>query len=533
MPRPLKVFLCHASQDKPEVWKLHRYLKTRGVKPWLDVEDLLPGEDWEVEIPKALFSSDIILVCLSKNSVNKEGYVQKEIVFALDKALEKPEGTIFIVPVKLEDCELPKRLSRYQAVDLFRTDGRKRLLMGLNKRIANLGEDVLPITIEETKQRTPRPIKPKIEKEEKPVEIISVPESDKTSSNEAESSLVVESKKEQAKPFTRILNPATLDPQKKTESKPTRQNYDFRKIGLGGIILIGILSIVFAGNYFLSNLPTSEAPEITPTEEITVTSTFVPTATDTSSLAISTTTRLDIGSTTLGNDGMTLMYVPAGEFTMGSAIGKLEEKPEHQVYLDAFWIDQTEVTNAMYARCVDANVCNPPSDTSSYINSSYFGNSKFEDYPVLYVSWNDAIDYCEYADRRLPSEAEWEKAARGTNGNIYPWGNNNPNDSLLNFDNNLGDTTTVGSYPDGGSIYGVLDMAGNLWEWVNDWYDPNYYSNSPSSNPQGATSGSSKIFRGGSWFDNYFNVRSTARLWAETSFLFNDLGFRCAMDADQ
>ena len=108
MPRPLRVFLCHASQDKPSVWKLYRYLKQHGVQPWLDQQDLLPGEDWEVEIPKALFASDVILVCLSKNSVNKEGFVQKEITFALDKAMEKPEGTIFIIPVKLEDCEIPQ-----------------------------------------------------------------------------------------------------------------------------------------------------------------------------------------------------------------------------------------------------------------------------------------------------------------------------------------------------------------------------------------------------------------------------------------
>jgi hypothetical protein len=147
MTRPLRVFLCHASQDKPAVWKLHRYLKQHGAKPWLDQADLLPGENWEVEIPKALYNSDVILVCLSKNSVDKEGYVQKEITFALDKAQEKPEGTIFIIPVKLEDCDVPRRLNRYQWVDLFRADGYRRLLLGLNKRALGLAPEVSPVLL--------------------------------------------------------------------------------------------------------------------------------------------------------------------------------------------------------------------------------------------------------------------------------------------------------------------------------------------------------------------------------------------------
>ena len=158
--RPLRVFLCHASQDKPAVRKLYRYLKQHGIQPWLDQEDLLPGENWEVEIPRALNNSDVILVCLSKNSINKEGYVQKEIVFALDKALEKPDGTIFIIPAKLEECEVPKRLNRFQWVDLFRSDSNKRLLLGLNKRALDLGSDISPVILEDMRQRKPAVIKP-------------------------------------------------------------------------------------------------------------------------------------------------------------------------------------------------------------------------------------------------------------------------------------------------------------------------------------------------------------------------------------
>jgi hypothetical protein len=143
MSRPLRVFLCHATQDKPAVWRLHRYLKQHGVQPWLDQEDLLPGQDWQMEIPKAIDVADVIVVCLSKNSVDKEGYVQKEISFALDKALEKPEGAIFIIPAKLEECDIPRRLSRYQWVDLFREDGYQRLGLSLNKRADGLGADAV------------------------------------------------------------------------------------------------------------------------------------------------------------------------------------------------------------------------------------------------------------------------------------------------------------------------------------------------------------------------------------------------------
>lgn len=132
--RPLKVFLCHSSGDKPEVRKLYRYLLSHGVDAWLDEEKLLPGQDWNFEIEKALHSSDVIVVCLSQSSVNKEGYVQREIKFALDKALEKPDGTIFIIPARLEECELPYRLKPYQWVDLFEDGGREKLMKALELR---------------------------------------------------------------------------------------------------------------------------------------------------------------------------------------------------------------------------------------------------------------------------------------------------------------------------------------------------------------------------------------------------------------
>ncbi|WKZ35353.1 MAG: SUMF1/EgtB/PvdO family nonheme iron enzyme [Anaerolineales bacterium] len=520
MTRPLRVFLCHASQDKPSVWKLHRYLKLHGVQPWLDQADLLPGEDWEVEIPKALYASDVILVCLSKNSVNKEGYVQKEIAFALDKALEKPEGTIFIIPVKLEDCELPKRLSRYQAVDLFRTDGRKRLLMGLNKRVNDLGGEVVPLKIDDIKQRTPKPIKAEIEQER-----------NLTSISHGENK--IEEKKEVAKPFTRVLNPALLNSQKLKQIKEDKQSNIFPRIFLGAVIFLGLLTIFMAGNlifenFLLAQTSTPTTPSVTP-KPLTLTMTA------TKSPAISTTTRLDIGSTTLGNDGMLLMYIPAGEFTMGSNNSEPDEHPAHQVNLDAYWIDQTEVTNEMYAKCVQATRC-PSLYTTRFYNPIYI------DHPVVDITWYVANSYCLWAERRLPTEAEWEKAARGTDGRIYPWGDETPISDFLNFNSN--DSMKVGSYHNGQSVYGVFDIAGNVWEWVADWYDSSYYSISPKSNPMqnqrvylpSGDGGWVKVIRGGSWQSNRTDlsgIPSSDRGKKNPDGSNYLIGFRCAMDADQ
>ena len=231
-------------------------------------------------------------------------------------------------------------------------------------------------------------------------------------------------------------------------------------------------------------------------------------------------------------DGMVLVYVPAGEFRMGSAgsdsLARDNEKPQHTVYLDAFWMDRTEVTNAMYALCVKAGACQPPASVKSSTRSSYYGDSSYDNFPVIYVSWSEAAVYCTWAGRRLPTEAEWEKAARGTDGRLYPWGNASPDANRLNFNMYVGDTTAVGSYPSGASPYGALDMAGNVWEWVADRYSSTFYSGSPASNPSGPASGAHRVLRGGSWgYANRF-VRAAVRGWDYPADRFNDFGFRCA-----
>lgn len=199
------------------------------------------------------------------------------------------------------------------------------------------------------------------------------------------------------------------------------------------------------------------------------------------------------------------MLVPAGEFLMGSAssdsAAASDEKPQHKVYLDAYLIDRTPVTNAMYAKCVAAGACRPPWGSGSAERSQYYGDPRYADYPVIYVSWEDAQAYCKWAGGRLPTEAEWEKAARGTDGRLYPWGNEPPDAQRCNFNEKSRDTTPVGAYPAGASPYGVLDMAGNVWEWMADWYDEKYYASAPMRNPQGPSSGKLRVMRGGCWMN--------------------------------
>ena len=221
-------------------------------------------------------------------------------------------------------------------------------------------------------------------------------------------------------------------------------------------------------------------------------------------------------------DGMEMVYVPAGTFIMGSNDGDSDEKPVHEVYLDAYWIDKYEVTNEQYAECVAEGDCDTPS------RKTYYSLSQYADHPVVYVSWNDARDYCKWVARRLPSEAEWEKAARGTDERTYPWGDSSGNAGLLNYAGNEGRPVAVGSYPDGASPYGAMDMAGNVWEWVADWYDGDYYSVSSGENPAGPATGDARVLRGGSWNLNNRSVRSADRDRSNPHSRGSSGGFRCA-----
>jgi len=221
-----------------------------------------------------------------------------------------------------------------------------------------------------------------------------------------------------------------------------------------------------------------------------------------------------------------MRLIPAGSFFMGLDETDLSGlKPAHRVYLDAYWIDQFPVTNEKYRACFDAGVCLPPANRpGGFLNrSEYYENPKFVKFPVNYVRHGHASAYCEWEGKRLPTEAEWEKAARGDDGRLYAWGDKIPEDFL-----ETDPIGPVGSMPETASPYGVMDMGGSIWEWVGDSYAGDYYENSPVVNPQGPDARMTKVKRGGDRFilTPWAVIRSPE--WTHDSN--HNVGFRCAKD---
>lgn len=231
-----------------------------------------------------------------------------------------------------------------------------------------------------------------------------------------------------------------------------------------------------------------------------------------------------------------MVRILGGGFWMGNSDGSSDEKPVHKVVLSSFYIDKYEVTNAAYMACQTAGGCRLPTRLDSATRLSYYGNSLYDNYPVINVSWVDADAFCAWSDARLPTEAEWEYAARGpssspASGIVYPWGRN-ADLKFANYAGQLGDTTEVGTYDLGQSPFGVYDLAGNVWEWVDDFYDANYYHISPQNDPMGPKSGTYHVVRGGSWNSVAIHIGSTLRGAEFATSAKNSVGFRCARDAD-
>ena len=255
-----------------------------------------------------------------------------------------------------------------------------------------------------------------------------------------------------------------------------------------------------------------------------------------------------------------MAQIPAGRFRMGLSFKQSnqildmctkvdktctrwwfkDELPDRFVDVNKYWIDIYEVTNEKYLEFVKATGHRPALDDTCETDACWQGNlwkgkgfpDTIRNQPVTQVNWYDAVAYCKWRGKRLPTEAEWEKAARGPSGNMYPWGNRPPPGKATYRRKWRGvhTMTDVGSYPTGVSIYGVHDLAGNVWEWVADWYDRNYYKKKINYNPKGPKTGKFKVVRGGSWVNYADTLHSAFRRWSRPEVLFNDTGFRCAKD---
>ena len=328
-----------------------------------------------------------------------------------------------------------------------------------------------------------------------------------------------------------------------------------------------LVSLVFASGCLQQAMPSGE---LTPVSDVNERSGVSPTPKEQSISDIDT----DVSEYYLGDrqirptDGMVMVYVSSGEFNMGSSHEEViyarelcresvsqndihisvcssaaytNEQPAHSVRLHSYWIDQTEITNQQYSLCTNSGECTPPVELGSFTRDVYFADPEFANYPVVYVRWDQAAAYCQWAGGRLPTEAEWEYAARGPKSLIYPWGNtfdryrlnycdvNCPAGVIdSSFDDQYPETAPVGSYPEGASWIGALDMAGNVREWVADWYG--YYTADRQENPQGATQGDGHIPRGGSWLDTPDDVRSANRGENSPDYTRHKVGFRCVVD---
>jgi len=432
--RPLRVFLCHSSNDKLAVRELYQKLRAEPwIDPWLDEEKLLPGQKWKREIPKAVRQADAVIICLSETSITKEGYVQREIKFALDFALEKPDGAIYLIPAKIKECEVPDSLSDWQWVNLFDPRGFDFILQSLKLRAKDLD---LEVEVAVSK------------KEEMPAE--------------------------QKELFVGVQRFITKEEKLVEDNKPV---------------------IEVQKPSFLAH-PTAKWIN---TNKITF------------------------------SNGVEFMRVPAGKFIMGEdeEPSLKSVNPKHIVDISHdYWIARFPVTNELYNVYVASENIKHPVEMWE----------QKKDHPVTEIRWEAVKAYCLWLNNflkkeipsgmvfRLPTEAEWEKSARGTDGRMYPWGSTF-DAACYNVSGKR--TTSVGLFsPQGDSPYGCADMAGNVWEWTHSLV-MDYPYNANDGREDERVSGD-HVKRGGSFGETLVGMRCSSRYIHFINY-YQIIGFRICL----
>jgi len=556
MEKQRKTFLSYSRANKDFAVKLAKELKAEGFPVWLDQLDIPLGSRWDVEVEKALTESEIFMVIMTQASIQSDN-VLDEIGYAIDN------GKRFL-PVLLEKCNVPLRLRRFQYVDFTDksfdegVESAKEVLRTLiaqptipRDAAAEASQAASPHAVSDPKPMAdadnPNTTTSKLRKEKIEQEMHFREETERLQKEKDDLAKKLQEEHDTNERM-QAAKPA------KIETQPAKSRS--KLIGVFGISILVLAIAGFAGIKLLSGpaaasvpnetqavfpdtpmateaaalipLTAKDSPTPPPTEAAVASE--APTATDapTAPQASSDTSSGTLAAAKTDEKGVEMALVPAGSFPMGNSRGEAFEQPVHQVYLDAYYIDKVEVTNKEYKACVDDGKCDAPRQVYFFEaapNKLYFGASEYDNYPVIFVDWNMAKNFCQWRGARLPTEAEWEKAALGDTGNPYPWGKD-LDCQKANYQKCVNRTSEVGSYPDGASPYGVLDMTGNVWEWVSDWYADNYYANSPAKNPQGPITGQSKVIRGGSWAR--FDVTAYHRRNFAPDYNTFDIGFRCA-----
>jgi formylglycine-generating enzyme required for sulfatase activity len=491
-----KVFLYGADGDIPALRALRSRLAVDGVSLPDDVDQ---GWSRKTALRDAILESDMALIVLSGDV---EPDVLDEIKLVVGTAAQKPQGELFVLPIRFEKCDLPDVLKRWSAVDMFEQDGYEKLMLALKLRAERRGFVLHPRPGWKAPLQLAGDGKDDLE-EEVPVSrgswwivgaavLVAV-------------LLMLWTLPGIFKAATKTAVPVNIMVENSTQ-------YALEEARNISMTQTAVMQTVRA--------PITQTAAMEETLQHPATST----------LQFPTIIALPTEIIDPGN--IRMVYVPGDNFLIGNEFDTTGENPIHTLYVKPFYIDKYEVTNGLYRVCVDVGACEPPRSVSSETHPAYYGNNEFNNHPVVNVDWNMAKQYCKWRGARLPGEAEWEKAARSIDGRTYPWGE----ESGCPFANYAdasgvcaGDTTVVGTYQDGRSLYGAFDMSGNVSEWVNSLYWTYPYSFTDGREVVDARG--LRVVRGGSWFSPLNEITTFYRSGIDPSAYDLYTGFRCAHDA--